>query len=86
VTSPVQPKPLEVRGTAMRRRVGNAAFTVACYAATVIVIVPLAFIVWHLVAKGAQAYRSHSSRTCRSRSASRAAAWRTRSSAPPSSR
>ena len=53
MTSPVLPSPLEVRGTALRRRVGNAAFTVACYAATVIVIVPLAFIVWHLVAKGA---------------------------------
>jgi phosphate transport system permease protein len=35
------------------RRLANAAFTLGCYLATALVIVPLGFIVWHLVAKGA---------------------------------
>ncbi len=50
--APRELTPLAVSGTAVRRRAADLALVVGCHAATVLVIVPLLFITWHLVRMG----------------------------------
>jgi len=55
VTSPVPPKsqaPPPAQGPSPRRRAVDLGATLACHLAAAIVIVPLAFITWHLVRLG----------------------------------
>jgi len=56
VTSPAPrsaPRPLVARGTSAQRRAADVAVSAGCHLAAAAVIVPLGFIVWHLVRLGA---------------------------------
>jgi hypothetical protein len=66
--------PLEARGPSFARRAWNHAMLGGCYLSTALVVLPLGLIVFHLLHKGLPGLTWRSSSTCRSRSASRAAA------------
>jgi len=53
---PEIPAPLAMHGPSLRRRVSNTAMTVLCYTAAVLVILPLALILWHVVRLGLPAF------------------------------
>ncbi len=49
---PETPARLEIRGPASARRLWNAGLLASCWLAAAVVILPLALIVWHLLARG----------------------------------
>src|SRR5215468_499417 len=53
---PETPTPLAMHGPSLRRRVSNSAMTVLCYTAAVLVMLPLALILWHVVRLGLPAF------------------------------
>jgi len=53
---PETPTPLALHGPSLRRRVSNFAMTALCYTAAVLVILPLALILWHVVRLGLPAF------------------------------
>jgi hypothetical protein len=63
------------------RKLLSSAFVGFCAASVLIALVPLAFILFFVVTQGIARSTSISSPTCRGRSAKRAAAWPTPSSA-----
>src|SRR5438477_5991637 len=50
--APRELKPLAARGTSVPRRLADLALLAGCHAATLLVIVPLLLITWHLVRMG----------------------------------
>ena len=65
-----------------RRKLLSSLFVGFCGASVLLALVPLALVLFFVVSQGISvAEPRRSSRTCRRRSASRAAAWRTPSSA-----
>jgi hypothetical protein len=65
----------------LRRKALSAIVMTFCAGSVLLALVPLGFVLFFVVSQASDRSTSLSSRTCRCRWASRAAGWRTRSSA-----